>query len=1761
MQTKNLSKIIIFSLIILCLTFGFGTFFNLKDEKRFYAETEKVEYGEYLSNLTPITQSIGYDKLKTDKNMSGAKISFIVNGERTYFEKGIMAHATSTLVYDLGESHPYEYFSTYLGIDAVQNGKGDAKFSVFSSLDNETWKTELEPTNKNSGEEATFLKFSVSGVRYIKFVFDSKGNNNYDHTGLGDCKVFTVGYDFENSEDFFKTVEYYNNLFAGKTSQEILQNYNLELMQRKFIESVGYDNLKYSFLKGTNEADRRTMLNWLYNDQKALKDFVTGGKPNGGNYIKAIDILSKLYKAYANDLSDTTALFEPEAGSTRNRGDVYRTMMISIALTNAKSVYGWVNSGDILDPLARYEAFKKTYLAEDYHLRYYIFENLCVEEMRYLMSSRINSEEIYWLNAYATIKYGSATYPAVYSPHRHIKYGRDWNYKAKGYYEEENFQQYNEKYMLEQYGVHLTSTPRLWMAMDGSQICWGISYLGTNFASAFGVPSHYVRQPDHAAFLVYNKDSNGRTIWTIDNDIFGWTKTWMNEDTVGNGNNRMMCDWGTTGSEQVKLQNGTYILLAATALDDQENYENAELILSLKSLTEKSEQEELFRQALSIMPYHLDAWYELIKLYISTGRSDEDLMRLAEEIATNMYCFPLPMHELIGLIKTELTTRNTDSSLIQLANVENIDNIALQKATQVKTDDNAKNLIAQLDPCIQEAKYILGIVEDEKLASFSFDGENKNKLVFNSKYSSVRYKYSIDGGVTWSEGLATTSENLTHELTLSELNSITSANDILIWLEGWGTENVEKAFRIDISDGVAVSGIEENDNENKFLGTFNKQEYSLDNIVWQDLTEESLFEGEKTVYVRNKRTGTTLQGEATTFVFTDNTNSVRNYISISNLELFAYSTEEASRNDYAKHAIDGKLSTRWHTKWKGGDTDRFIAIKLNKSRYISGLDYTPVGGNGTMLSCSVYVSQDGTNWTLATSVSGLGNNSTKKSLTFTPVYGQYVKVVGTNTVGGFCSARLIEFFEDTTMAEKQIKSLEIEVLPKQSVYIINQKINYNGLRAKVVFQDDSAAIIPNELLTLEDITFTQIGVQNIIIKYGETIQTNFEVHVIDISDSVALVGENYYSSLKDAIENISQEGTIELLKDVEVTSTFAISSKIIINGNNHILTRQSDFTSAIFSVSGTGKLEINNLTIDGGAVWTGEANSVLGRGTTNSGIIATAPLISAAENSTLILNNCELKNNYNNYSTNAQGTGGAIFMGTSAIATITNTNITNCHSFLFGSAIYTRDYSSLTINSGTFSGNSGNSSKNTTLFCVDNSSVCVINGGTFENNLAYSKGGAFWVSNGRLDINGGKFKNNYSTCGAGIYLYGNAKVNIADFEEMEEVYLPSGKKIYVLGLLLDKTLNVKMANTANDTVVAICEEEELIYKVLKSIVVTDKLLYVDGTNIKISDKTNAKAMIVSGGREIYFSNLLQAINCADDGDEIVLKDNATLSEEIVVEKTITINFSDYLLEGIENIKTQSLCSTYSENKVEIKSHTFNQNITYVWSGDNATCTATGHCECGETYVETVTATRSETSGTHTGEVVVTMVATFTYTHFEQQSKVVSTPMSHTFNQSITYVWSENNTTCTATGHCECGETYVETVNATKIVTTQASYDSEEISKFVAEFTFATFETQEKTNVITGERLTQPTEDDDNPEEDPNEDQKENPSEDGEETSGESTEEKTTEDLQNETQESENQKMIIIISVAGGGGLGSIIGIIIFIALKRKRKKINRILNS
>ena len=63
--------------------------------------------------------SVGYSEIKKDTNIDGGKITLIVEeGETLQFDKGLGAHATSTVVYDVSQySNQYTRFMTYAGVD------------------------------------------------------------------------------------------------------------------------------------------------------------------------------------------------------------------------------------------------------------------------------------------------------------------------------------------------------------------------------------------------------------------------------------------------------------------------------------------------------------------------------------------------------------------------------------------------------------------------------------------------------------------------------------------------------------------------------------------------------------------------------------------------------------------------------------------------------------------------------------------------------------------------------------------------------------------------------------------------------------------------------------------------------------------------------------------------------------------------------------------------------------------------------------------------------------------------------------------------------------------------------------------------------------------------------------------------------------------------------------------------------------------------------------------------------------------------------------------------------------------------------------------------------------------------------------------------------------------------------------------------------------------------------------------------------------
>ncbi len=142
---------------------------------------------------------------------------------------------------------------------------------------------------------------------------------------------------------------------------------------------------------------------------------------------------------------------------------------------------------------------------------------------------------------------------------------------------------------------------------------------------------------------------------------------------------------------------------------------------------------------------------------------------LAQEIATSLKYYPLPMYDLIKLIEPSIETTEYTVSLNVLITK------TLTEATQVTSNETIQQTAVR-----EVANYLLGN-EDTELATFSFDGENAGAIVLSSRFDGVgvAWEYSLDDKITWVQ---------THEhklqLTKEEIESITAENDILIHIVG-----------------------------------------------------------------------------------------------------------------------------------------------------------------------------------------------------------------------------------------------------------------------------------------------------------------------------------------------------------------------------------------------------------------------------------------------------------------------------------------------------------------------------------------------------------------------------------------------------------------------------------------------------------------------------------------------------------------------------------------------------------------------------------------------------------------------------------------------------------------------------------------------------------------------------------------------------------------------------------------------------------------
>lgn len=144
----------------------------------------------YLSDLKADSVEIGYGNLEFDKSSSGGTIRLPdKNGNAISYEKGLGAHATSRLVYNI-EGSGYTRFKSFVGIDYYQYENPEAPSSVtfkvyFDESTEPVWVS--EEMRRNSA--AVEIDIDITNINKITLVADAGAQNWNDHANWADAKL------------------------------------------------------------------------------------------------------------------------------------------------------------------------------------------------------------------------------------------------------------------------------------------------------------------------------------------------------------------------------------------------------------------------------------------------------------------------------------------------------------------------------------------------------------------------------------------------------------------------------------------------------------------------------------------------------------------------------------------------------------------------------------------------------------------------------------------------------------------------------------------------------------------------------------------------------------------------------------------------------------------------------------------------------------------------------------------------------------------------------------------------------------------------------------------------------------------------------------------------------------------------------------------------------------------------------------------------------------------------------------------------------------------------------------------------------------------------------------------------------------------------------------------------------------------------------------------------------------------------------------
>ncbi len=987
------------------------------------APSAATKKGVYLSDLNyiPSGTSVGSGGYKKDNSPSGSQIQLRVDGSVVTFEKGIGAHAPSTITFNISQYHQeYPRLCAKLGVDARQNAKGAVRFQILGSntptaySDSSGWTVLLTTDTLTAASAAVEVDLDVSGYSYIRLYADHLGATANDHSVYADARLVKADYDIDS--------EYFSRLHGlAWYDEQLSQNdyaFNLEnnqnlILEREFVSRMGLATIQNCVKNSVTMADTLT---WLLEDSDALQLFIeTGNILAPANTLRALDTLYTNYGELLGDSGDSY---------------VYKKMAIALAVTwaNDRVLTPYSFGGGVMgssswhfDILERFRAAKWVYdsgpMIGGYTKELYASYNM--ELMRMLVGDYIGLDELKWVHHYAAKKYPDQ--PNYWTgPYRFMSYVHPPLYARQEYFNAETWPGYDAKYDLSQYNLPRSEWDnkvyRMWMVYEAGGICWNISRIGTTLNKSYRIPTVGTFQPGHEAYFTYSQNEAGQGIWSIGNNVGGWACVYSN---WAGTTTRMPLNWGSGTAYSQKTRNSsTYILLAQGALNQYGQWQKS-LYLNMLADAYDSPEEKLsvYRASLDALDLNLDTYLDIIALYQEQGDAitPETWLSLAMEIIDAYTYYPVAMVDLVNAI--EPYCGNYGTNLISAKTK------ALEKA-RVATE--AESL--QYSACITLANSMLGREVNDVLATFSFDGEHAGAIVLGESYEQYAFElqYSLDGGETWHNHIKDVDSGRVIQLTADQISSLNTQDDILMYISGMNMEGEDPDyFTIDIREGTApvvgqsnaASEISIHDGENWIQGKTRALEYSTDGgNTWRAYDHEvTRFPGNQTIQLRYAPHGTSLLGPATTVTFTDtNERETFRHISVSKVSLVRDNGTTYYQGRKGDLALDANPFTSWHSENNQLEENKQIVVAFDAPRQFAGITYQSSGRNGRFTGVEIWVSMDDVTWTLAGTSSNWAQDNTMKTVVLeNAVPARYVKLQAT-TVNGYVCAMDIDFFEDTT---------------------------------------------------------------------------------------------------------------------------------------------------------------------------------------------------------------------------------------------------------------------------------------------------------------------------------------------------------------------------------------------------------------------------------------------------------------------------------------------------------------------------------------------------------------------------------------------------------------------------------------------------------------------------------------------------------------------------------------------------------------------------